>query len=51
VIKLQSAIAAIEAPENPGARAGYREPLPPEETDPRKLALAILNILHAAREK
>jgi hypothetical protein len=51
MVRLLPALAAIEAPENPGARAGYRERLPPEETDPRKIALAILNILHAAREK
>jgi len=49
MLRLQAAIAAIEAAEDGVARTAKRELPIPAETDPSKIALAILNVLRSAR--
>jgi uncharacterized protein DUF5681 len=51
MLRLQAAIAAIEAAEHRVVRAEQREPPTPAETNPSKIALALLSVLHSAREQ
>jgi len=51
MLRLQAVLTELELTENRGARTEKPEPPTPAETDPSKIALAIMSVLHSAREK